>query len=51
MPALAALIMEVHTLVSTEPVDLKPRGITKLMLLDRKHEAAEVEIASLTSTP
>jgi len=42
MPADLALFRVVHTEVSTEPVDLKPRGMMKLMPLDLKHEAVVV---------
>lgn len=43
--------MEVQTLVSTAPVDLNPRGITKLTPAETKQLAAEVVIVVLTSTP
>jgi hypothetical protein len=51
MPALYALIIEVHTAVSTDPVDLYPRGITNEYPDETKQEAAEDVIVLLTSTP
>jgi hypothetical protein len=51
MPAAAAFLMEVQTLVSTAPVDLYPRGITKEMPADLKHDAALEVMVELTSTP
>jgi len=43
-----ALLSVVHTEESTEPVDLKPRGMIKPMPLDLKHDAVEEPTAAET---
>lgn len=48
MPADLALLSVVHTEESTEPVDLKPRGMIKPMPLDLKHDAVEEPTAAET---
>ena len=48
MPADLALLSVVQTAVSTDPVDLKPRGMTKLRPLDLKHAAVDEVTAADT---